>query len=177
MGDTLPSRATFFTPLANRPLSKSPRGCRSVRWKAEASAWLAEHGYTVNADALAERQRLLDTRGGTYLWNLDLNIVEAEDRTIHALLADTFSLTADVLAFFLEADTPKDIQHAAELLAECQCAFHHIVAYARGGMGNEPDPDQYEVFRLLRVYGAEEEVYLFFLRRDADVSTTPTTTV
>ena len=126
--------------------------------KAEASRWVARHGYTEEREALNTRFELLNEARTTdlYLWMFDRNRVDLEASDDFADLAELFELTTQALAFWQEAaDTPEE-RNADHLLADAQAALRVAIQ----GFSRISDEDQYALYKALRLSGQASRTYL-----------------
>jgi len=126
--------------------------------KVRACCWVAEHGYTEDPAALAERYALLDEAraAGCFLWMFDLGRVNPNDAVALAELADLFDLTMRTFAFWQGAGGSPEEGDADRLLAEAQAALR-VAAHTVGGYR---DPDQYALFQALRLSAQASGSYL-----------------
>ena len=126
--------------------------------KAQASRWVARHGYTEDREALNIRFELLAEARATdvYLWMLDRNRVDLEASDDVAELAELFELTTQALAFWQDAaDTPEE-RDADYLLADTQAALRVAIE----DFSRVSDEDQYALFKALRLSGQASRTYL-----------------
>ena len=126
--------------------------------KAQASRWVARHGYTEEREALNARFELLNEARATdlYLWMFDRNRVDLEASDDLADLAELFELTTQALAFWQEAaDTPEE-RNADYLLADAQAALRVAIQ----GFSRISDEDQYALYKALRLSGQASRTYL-----------------
>lgn len=126
--------------------------------KAQASRWVARHGYTQEREALNTRFELLNEARATdvYLWMLDRNRVDLEASDDLAELAELFELTTQALTFWQDAaDTPEE-READYLLADTQASLRVAVQ----GFSRISDEDQYALFKALRLSGQASRTYL-----------------
>ena len=126
--------------------------------KAQASRWVAHHGYTEEREALNTRFELLAQARAInlYLWMLDRNRVDLEASDDLAELAELFELTTQALAFWQDAaDTPEE-RDADYLLADTQAALRVAIQ----GFSRISDEDQYALFKALRLSGQASRTYL-----------------
>ena len=131
---------------------------QNLALKAQASRWVARHGYTEEREALNTRFALLDEAraSGLYLWMLDRNRVDLEAKGDLTELAELFELTTQALAFWQDAaDTPEE-KEADHLLADAQAALR--VAIQR--LSSISDDDQYALYKALRLSGQASRTYL-----------------
>ncbi|CAA9291674.1 MAG: hypothetical protein AVDCRST_MAG93-3949 [uncultured Chloroflexia bacterium] len=126
--------------------------------KAQASRWLARHGYTKEREALDERYALLD-RGravGLFYWMFDRNRVDPYRREALTELSELFELTARALAFWQEAGDTAEERDSDVLLAEAQAALRA----AAWELAHYYDPDQYALYGALKLSAQASRTYL-----------------
>lgn len=126
--------------------------------KAQASRWVARHGYTEERKALNTRFELLNEARAIdlYLWMFDRNRVDLEASDDLAELAELFELTTQALVFWQDAaDTPEE-KDADYLLADTQAALRVAIQ----GLSRISDGDQYALFKALRLSGQASRTYL-----------------
>lgn len=138
-----------------------------MRLKARACRWLAEHGYTTELAARAERINLIAEGKALhcYLWMFESGNVNPNAVGVFGTLADNFKATAEITELWLENTDPKREAQLTRLLALSQAALRGAASRVRGPVGHFPfiDEDQRVVFGELKRYSAERRVYLFGL--------------
>lgn len=163
-GTRTPAEPPVLEPRPEISLGETPG---RMRLKARACRWLAEHGYTTELTALAERIDLIaeGKASGCYLWMFDSGNVNPNAVGVFGTLAENYEATAKVTELWLANADPKREGQLARLLALSQAALRGAVGRARGPVGNFPfiDEDQRVVFGELKRYSAERRVYLFGL--------------
>ena len=145
--------------------------CAALDLKGRAAAWLAEHGYTRDPEALLTRAALIgEARAGTwYLWNLDSRYVDTKASAAHRLLAASYENTARALDLWKQTgnglDNRLDNREAATLLAEAQSALTVMVMDVyKGPRQRFFDEHQHAAFRALHLMAEENGFTLPFMR-------------
>ena len=155
------------TPLETRPEISLGEVPARMRLKARACRWLAEHGYTTELAALAERINLIaeGKAAHCYLWMFESGNVNPNTVGVFGTLADNFNATAKITELWLSNTDPKREAQLTRLLALSQAALRGATSRVRGPVGNFPfiDEDQRVVFGELKRYSAEQRVFLFGL--------------
>ncbi len=131
---------------------------RNLQLKAGACRWVAAYGYTEEPAALGERYALLDhaKAAGCFLWMFDRVRVNPYNTAGLTTLAELFELTAQALNFWRDAgDTPEE-RAADHLLADAQAA----VRAAAWTLAGYSDPDQYDLYKALKLSAQASRTYL-----------------
>ena len=131
---------------------------RNLQLKAGACRWVATYGYTEEPAALGERYALLDhaKAAGCFLWMFDRIRVNPYNTAALTTLAELFELTAQALNFWRDAgDTPEE-READHLLADAQAA----VRAAAWTLASYSDPDQYDLYKALKLSAQASRTYL-----------------
>lgn len=164
-----PEPPSYTLPRHSADLAKTVAHCRL---KARASRWLEHHGFTHDPLALRTRRRIIDEAKSAqcYLWMIDRNVIDPNDRIRHEHLAVHFEHLAEALDLWSRYHRSPHAPDLAALIAESQAALRTLVSDLRQKDGRPwSDPDQGAAHTLMRHYADETSTPLAALRPGARI--------
>lgn len=131
--------------------------------KARASRWVAEYGYTQDYSALAARKALIEEGKlwETYLWMLDISLVNPNLAQELSELAEAYELAAEMTAFWLAGAADNTTEYV-QLLAFVQAGLREAVqaVYPPRGPVMFFDAEQKQLFEELKTYAQQAQRFL-----------------